>query len=299
MLASHHLRSEICNPHSEMIPSIDFGGAGLPLHFAHANGYTPLAYRPLIETLTPRYRVFSMFLRPLWPEQAHGPNGLKDWSPLADDLIRFLDERGEKNVIGVGHSIGGVVTLLAALRRPELFRAVVMIDPVLFPPGFLRLWTVIDKLGLVRRLHPLIPATLRRQRVFKSVDAMYESYRRKKVFERIGDRNLRTCVEALVRPRPDGQVELVYPPEWEARLYLVGPQVDWQLWKELRALRPPALIVRGGDVEPGWPDGTGAVKQRLPHAEIHTIDGAGHLVPLERPGEVGAVIQSFLKKVGR
>ena len=50
-------------------------------------------------------------------------------------------------------------------------------------------------------------------------------------------------------------------------------------WKELHRLRPPLLIVRGGDVEPGWPEAAGAVKQRLPHAEIHTIDGAGHLVP--------------------
>ncbi len=277
-----------------MIPFLDFGGSGLPLHFTHANGYTPAAYTPLIETLTPRYRVFSMLLRPLWPEHAQGPNGVKDWSPLADDLITFLDQLGEKNVIGVGHSIGGVITLLAALRRPELFRAVVMIDPVLFPPGFLLAWTVIDKLGLTRHIHPLIATTLRRQRVFESTDAMYDSYRRKAVFSRIDDHNLRMCVEALVRPRSDGQVELIYSPEWEARLYLVGPQVDWQLWKELHTLRPPALIVRGGDVEPGWPDGMGAVKKRLPHAEIRTVHGAGHLVPLEKPSVVGAVITSFL-----
>ncbi len=279
-----------------MIPVVNFSGSGLPLHFTHANGYTPAAYTPLIETLTPRYRVFSMLLRPLWPEHAQGPNGVKDWSPLADDLITFLDQLGEKNVIGVGHSIGGVITLLAALRRPELFRAVVMIDPVLFPPGFLLAWTVIDKLGLTRHIHPLIATTLRRQRVFESTDAMYDSYRRKAVFSRIDDRNLRTCVEALVRPRSDGQVELIYSPEWEARLYLVGPQVDWQLWKELHTLRPPALIVRGGDVEPGWPDGMGAVKQRLPHAAIHSVAGAGHLVPLEKPGEVGAVTRDFLAR---
>jgi pimeloyl-ACP methyl ester carboxylesterase len=280
-----------------MIPSIEFGGSGLPLHFTHANGYTPAAYTPLIETLTPRYRVFSMLLRPLWPQHAQGPNGVKDWSPLAGDLIAFLDQRGEKNVIGVGHSIGGVITLLAALRRPELFRAVVMIDPVLFPPGFLLVWTVIDRLGLTPHIHPLIPTTLRRQRVFESVDAMYDSYRRKAVFSRIDDRNLRTCIEALVRPRPDGQVELIYSPEWEARLYLVGPQVDWQLWKELRTLRPPMLIVRGRKIERGWPDATNTVQQRLPHTEIHRVDGAGHLVPLERPREVGEVIESFLQKV--
>ena len=36
-------------------------------------------------------------------------------------------------MIGMGHSIGAIVTLRAALREPTLFRALVLIDPVLLP----------------------------------------------------------------------------------------------------------------------------------------------------------------------
>ena len=280
-----------------MIPFLDFGGSGPSLHFAHANGYPPRAYAPLIETLTPRYHVTAMLMRPLWP--GHPPNGLRDWSPLADDLLRFLDGRGEQGVIGVGHSLGGVVTLIAALRRPELFRAVVMIDPVLLPYGVLFAWTIAYKLGLAHHLHPLIPATLRRQCVFDSVEAMYTSYRRKAVFSRIDDHGLRACVEALARPRPDGQVELAYPTDWEVKIYLTGPLVEWKLWPQVKGLRVPLLVVRGQETDAFMPVAARMMQSRLPGAEIRTIAGAGHLVPLEKPEEVGAVIHEFLERVER
>lgn len=277
-----------------MIPFVDFGGEGPLVHFAHANGFPPNAYRPLVETLRPRYRVMAMCARPLWP--ARPPNGLQDWSPLADDLLQFLDERGIKNVVGVGHSLGGVVTLIAALRRPDLFRALVMIDPVLLSPAATLAWEAAYRLGLARWLHPLIPATLRRQRVFPSADAMYASYRRKPAFSRMDDRNLRLCVEALIRPRADGQVELVYPPEWEARIYLTGPRYERKLWPQLKSLRPPLLVVRGQETDAFMPTAARRMQRQLPGAALRAIQGAGHLAPLERPQEVGEVIISFLEK---
>jgi pimeloyl-ACP methyl ester carboxylesterase len=283
-----------------MIPFIHFGGSGPPLHFAHANGYPPNAYKPFIETLTARYRVFAMLTRPLWP--ASSPNGLQDWSPLADDLLKFLDERREQGddlhgLIGVGHSLGGVLTLMAALRRPALFRALVLIDPVLLPYPILFWWTLFYKLGLGYRLHPLAPAALRRRRVFESAEAMYVHYRRKPVFKRIGDHGLRTYVNALAHPRPDGRVELAYAPEWEARIYVTGPLYEWKLWPQIKDLRPPLLIIRGQQTDTFWPNAARMVQRRLPHAVIHTIPNAGHLVPLEKPDEVGRLICEFLDKI--
>ena len=81
-----------------------------------------------------------MKLRPLW--DGTKPDDLQDWHPLSDDLLRFLSNRAsttlsEEPVIGVGHSIGGIVTLRAALRDPGKFRALVLFDPVLFVPSFL------------------------------------------------------------------------------------------------------------------------------------------------------------------
>jgi pimeloyl-ACP methyl ester carboxylesterase len=143
-------------------------------------------------------------------------------------------------------------------------------------------------------VHPIIPATVRRQRVFENLDAMFESYRRKAIFRRIDDRGLRAYIEALARPRPDGQVELAYSPEWEIRIYETGPI---NVWKQLRQLQPPLLIVRGGDTDTFFPGAARKVQRHLPRAVIHSVAGATHLVPMERPREAGEVIESFLEKV--
>lgn len=119
----------------------DFGGTGTPLHFLHANGYPPDCYQPLFELLKTEYHVFGMLLRPLWEEAKIAD--IHDWHPFSEDLLRFLDKGWgdpaptHNPVIGVGHSIGAIVTLRAALRDPGKFKALVLIDPVLFVPSFL------------------------------------------------------------------------------------------------------------------------------------------------------------------
>ena len=50
-----------------MIPFDDFGGAGPLLHFAHANGYPPRAYAPLLESLLSTHHILAAHARPLWP----------------------------------------------------------------------------------------------------------------------------------------------------------------------------------------------------------------------------------------
>src|SRR6476660_6597427 len=95
------------------IPFFDLASsAGLPLHFLHANGYPPECYRPFLERLQTQYHVFGMLLRPLWPNS--NPNEIQDWNPFSDDLLEFLTPPRPTPVIGVGHSIGAIVTLRAA-----------------------------------------------------------------------------------------------------------------------------------------------------------------------------------------
>ena len=96
------------------IPNFDLGGTGEPLHFLHANGYPPACYQSLFELLQTRYRVIGMLLRPLWDNS--NPKEIEDWKPFSEDLLQFLSQE-PRPVIGVGHSIGAVVTLRAALPR--------------------------------------------------------------------------------------------------------------------------------------------------------------------------------------
>src|SRR5688572_28125983 len=148
-----------------MIPDLDFGGSGPELHFAVANGYPAPAYQRLLAALSADYHVQAMVPRPLWAGSR--PETLKNWEPLVEDLIQYLDERGARGWVGVGHSLGAVVSAAAALRRPELFRALVLIEPVFLRPSLLALYGWFQRLGLAGRVHPLVPGARRRRRTFE------------------------------------------------------------------------------------------------------------------------------------
>src|ERR1700748_1387039 len=45
----------------------------------------------------------------------------------ASDLISILDEYGLKNVIYIGHSVSGMIGLLASVTRPELFERLILL----------------------------------------------------------------------------------------------------------------------------------------------------------------------------
>ena len=157
------------------IPCEDFGGVGPPLHFAHANGYPPAAYRPLLQRLSEHNHVLAMRMRPLW--NFTDPGEFFNWRILADDLEQLLDQQGVDQVIGIGHSMGATTTLRLALRRPERFRSLVLIDPVIFPPVMSIAWDLIFRLGLAYRFHPLAKGALRRRTCFENQTAMFINYR--------------------------------------------------------------------------------------------------------------------------
>lgn len=161
-----------------VIPHTNFGGDGPPLHFLHANGYPPACYLPLIERLKSNFSVFGMHLRPLWPNSS--PGDLRDWHPLSQDLLRFLADLGRGSVIEVGHSVGGIVTLRAALKEPGRFRAIVLIEPVLFPPSLIALWNLVRVTGLGWKWHPKIAGALKRRRVFDDLETVFRGYRRQR-----------------------------------------------------------------------------------------------------------------------
>ncbi len=219
---------------------------------------------------------------------------ISTWRPLADDLERFLNQQGLNGIIGMGHSFGAITTLRLALRQPERFHALVLIDPVLFPPGMIIFWDLIYRSGLGYRLHPLVKSAQRRRSSFESREAMFENYRKKTVFRYMSDTALRAYTESLACPKADGSIELCYPAEWEARIYVTGVRADMELWRGIPSLKPRLLVIRGAETNT-FRESTGELLQRrLPTAVVHTVPNATHLVALEQPQAVATMIFDFL-----
>lgn len=272
--------------------SFDLGGQGAPLHFLHANGYPPECYQPLFEHLQKQYHVFGMTLRPLW--EGATTDGLNDWHPYSEDLLRFLSDHQTGPVLGVGHSIGGIVTLRAALRDPGKFRALVLLDPVLFVPSFLVLWNFLRAIGLGNTVHPKTAGALKRRRTFDNLDLVFRGYRSREVFRYMSDENLKAYISGITRPKADGTFELVYSPEWEAHIYLTGMR-DFDLWRELPNLQIPTLIIRGAETDTFQAKAANLVQKKNPKIKIHTMQKATHILPLEHPQEVAELINDFVR----
>jgi pimeloyl-ACP methyl ester carboxylesterase len=277
------------------IPHTDFGGNGLPLHFMHANGYPPACYLPLLEHLKTNFRVFGMHLRPLWPNS--NPADLHDWTPLSQDLLRCLADLERGPVIGVGHSIGGIVTLRAALMEPSRFRGIVLIDPVLFPPYFIAMWNITRALGLGWKSHPKIAGALKRRRHFDDLDIVFRGYRRRDVFRNMSDENLRAYIQGITRPRAGGGYELAFSPEWEAQIYYTGIWRDFDLWRKLKQLQIPTLILRGAQSDTFWAKTAARVRRAQPKVQIETLENTTHILPLEDPERVNRFIVEFANKI--
>jgi pimeloyl-ACP methyl ester carboxylesterase len=72
-------------------------------------------------------------------------------------------------------------------------------------------------------------------------------------------------------------------------------RADIELWHELPNLKVPMLIIRGAETNTFW-ESTGRQIQRcLPTIQIHTVPEATHLVALERPEEILAIVRDYMR----
>ncbi|MCK4490271.1 MAG: alpha/beta hydrolase [Anaerolineales bacterium] len=275
--------------------------------FAHANGYPPEAYRTFLLPFLDDFQVMALPLRPFWP--GADPDRLKDWKLFRDDYLDFLQELesnqrlsghskiGINQVIGVGHSVGAMTTLMAAIERPDIFRALVLIEPVLFPPWRGTIMRAQAPFNLMRRFYPLIRGTLRRKANFPSREVMFTNYRSKQIFKGLSDPVLRDYVAGLVSDNPDGTVNLKYSPAWEARIYETSGLADAYVWRNLPKVSCPVLVLRGENSETLKPRVIRRMTKKLPDGQAYTQPEAGHLFPLELPDRAASLTVEYLKSI--
>jgi pimeloyl-ACP methyl ester carboxylesterase len=271
------------------IPFHDFGGDGPILHFAHANAYPPACYRQFIAPLASHYRVQAMLHRPLWP--GSDPADLQgDWQLIADDLIDFLAQQGLENVIGMGHSLGAVATMYAAVKRPSLFRALILIEPVFLPPQILQLAAAHPEQAA---LMPLVQSAVYRRRRWPNRQDAFDRFRSKDIFARWSDEALWDYVNYALHQNGD-TVALTFPPEWEARIYATPPQA---VWHTLPQVTQPTLALRAAETDTVFPEAWQLWQQKQPQATFVQLEGVGHMLTMERPFLVAETILDWLRKI--
>jgi pimeloyl-ACP methyl ester carboxylesterase len=256
------------------------------LHFSHANGFPAPSYRRMLGLLEADFRVGA--IPALGMDPRHAPT--EGWPHLAAQVIEAIERSYSQPVIGVGHSLGGYLTFMAAAARPDLFRAIILLDAPIIGAIKGRLLGATKRFGIVDRVTPA-GATRERRAEWASLAEAEGHFRGKKLFRHFAPEALRDYVRyGLV---DDGKkLRLMIDPAIEYQIYRTVPH---DLHRLLPKLRVPAGFIGGADSD--VVRRVGLSTMRRAGFAFRRVPG-GHLFPLEHPQAAADAILEMTARLG-
>tara|TARA_Y100001968_G_scaffold157157_1_gene143589 strand:+ start:243 stop:1070 length:828 start_codon:yes stop_codon:yes gene_type:complete len=209
------------------------------IHFLHGNSFTPNSYKNLLDGLSNRGTVKTSLLRPLWTKDDLVK--FSNWDIFLDDYLDSI--KGESNIVGVGHSIGGNLLLKAAIKQPERFDKIILLDPTFFVPKTIMAWKIISLFKMQSYVLPYINRAQNKKMNYSSIEEMFKAYRNYKVFSKFSDEDLLLLVNSLVKIKKN-KVELIFDNKWDAQIYRTGLVNDMFIWKHISDLNVQTMIIR-------------------------------------------------------
>ncbi|WP_275287904.1 alpha/beta fold hydrolase [Halomonas elongata] len=262
-----------------------------PLVFAHANGFPGRSYRSFLTPLASRFDVRPVEQLGHHPDFPVGHN----WLALRDELLAQLRECSGP-VIGVGHSMGGVLTAMAAEQEPERFRCVVMLDPPLMLGLDAMAMKVAKRLGFVDRVTPA-GRTLGRRSRWPDRATMRDYLRRRGLFRHFTDQALDDYIEGGTQELEDGSVVLRYDPDIEVDIFRHLPDHLSDLPDNVKV---PLGVLAGRESDLLTPRRQRRLGRR--GVSVAQVSG-GHMFPMEHPQATReallAMLDTLLGSAGR
>ena len=254
------------------------------IFFAHANGFPSATYGKLFDALAPDYQVFHL------PQHAHDPRFPVDanWQNLVDELLHHLEQQPQP-VWGVGHSLGGVLHLHAALRCPHYYRGVVMLDSPVLTRVDQWVLQAAKRMGFIDRITPA-GRTLGRREAFTDKESARAYFSTKSLFRHFDPECLDAYLEHGLLASEEG-LRLRFDPATEISIYRNIPHTRPAPAKHLKL---PLAMVRGSSSQIVKRHHAFAVRG-LPRGEYHSLPG-GHMFPLERPTDTASLIKGLFDR---
>ncbi len=254
--------------------------------FSHANGFPAGVYRVLFEVWRAagwRVEAVDMF--------GHDQRFpvTSNWPHLRAQLIDFIDTQVKQPAVLVGHSLGGLLSLMVACKRPDLAAGLVMLDSPVFSGWRAHSLHMFKVSGLVQRAGPG-HISKRRRHEWPSHDAVLAHFAPKSAFARWDPRVLADYVQAGF-VEENGRTVLRFKREIETRIYNTLPHTLGPMLRKSPPRCPVAFIAgrQSAEMRQGGVEGARALaKERF----VWT-DGT-HLYPMERPEETAASVLSLI-----
>ena len=247
-------------------------GAGAPVVLVHGFGLDMRMWDPQVEHLAGRFRVVRYDCRGFG---ASGPFDPAHGYTHAGDLFALLDHLSIGQAVLAGLSFGGRVVMQAALAAPARVRGLALLDAVLdgvsWDPDSAAALDEASRQAQARGMlagraawlaHPLFAAARQRPAVASALAAMVAGY--------------------------PGQHWTSPDPHRDP-----GPRPLSALDK----LVMPVLVAVGEHDVPGFREMSAVLARGLPAVQYHVVADAGHMINMEQPSAVNALLSRFLERL--
>ena len=253
------------------------------IHFAHGNGFPAPCYRQLLNGLRARFDCCYI------DRIGHNPEFpvTDNWHDLIAEVIFSIKTQASQPVIAVGHSLGGVLSLLAAVEQPDLFKAVIMLDSPLIGRLKSNLLRFSKFLGMIDHLTPAHRTRGRRVH-WQSREEVFGYLKHKHLFKHFTKKCLDDYIDYGLY-KDDSGYSLRFNPEIEYQIYRTIPHVLHQYEGQLTV---PAAVIYGSHSRVIDSMDLRYMKQYYGVASFKTK--GTHMFPMEYPQDVAELIFKIL-----
>jgi len=211
-------------------------------------------------------------------------HGNSDWSPdgaysIDDhftDLARFIDHLDLKDLILMGHSMGGRNALFYTACLPDRIKKLMLVDA---RPG--------NSEGSISALKKMLTGlglnTDDLQKIHEKAEKLYPQLSLKEAFEKI----------LMEQAYTSSSSHSGFDPWLITASRLAGFLVE-DLWPFMECVSCPTLIIRGRNSGFLSPTDAENMRQMIPEATLSVIPGASHAPMLENPTAFKQAVLSFL-----
>lgn len=257
-----------------------------PVYFAHANGFPAGVYHKMLSYLSTQCDLG--FIDTVGHSKVFPVTDC--WPYLVDETLHYITQHYDAPVFGVGHSLGGILLLYAAVRCPHLFQGLIILDsPLLRPSRSFAVWAA-KKLQIIDRFTPG-GNTLRRRDCWVDTMMVYDYYERKAAFARFDPDCLMDYAVYGTEPHSEGR-RLKFRPVVEHSIYCTLPH---NFPKYRHSLCVPTTFIAGSESDVLTASDFRWMQRHFP---IMLDEQPGtHLFPFEHPVETAQRILSWIPRL--
>jgi len=242
-------------------------GDGKPVVLIHGAWSTHRWWDPIIRLLSKKYMTVAVDVR------GHGdstklekPSSIKEF---AEDLHYLLRELGFDEVVLMGHSMGGMISMQYALDHPDRVKGLILVSTTPRSGGHLKYYLLyfLAKLKLVS-YEKMLAKTLRE---------MFHPSTPKETVEWAIEEMLRTSLEDFMK--------------------ITKSIKGFDITYSLEEIRQPTLIIVGEKDSVTPLDRSRLLHAKIPNSRLVVVEECDHTVILDRPERIVEETKKFLEEI--